>query len=586
MTQSFHTPASLFIRRAVLVLALVLLVGVQASRAAVSASTAFQQLTSSFSGPGGYNTGSRNIMVAGSLHVWTPSTDVQLISLTPPSLNAGCGGISMYFGGFSFINGAQFQQLVTDVMQNAQGYVMELAIRTLCPMCADILDAMQKLAQMANSLGANSCKVAEDLVNKAAGLASIGPDAPNGKSEATASQGSCSSTAQNSGVVSDYDQAMSGICSSVQQATSWISNELNSLSAAMQPQAASNVAAIHGNTEWALLTQSGYADTSIKDLVLSMTGFSVKPFTGQDTTVLYGATLTPQAYMKALLYGVNPSATAKLMATNSQYASGALNDLVTDYEVMGRNGHYLKDYVYLCGRTANGNSALAPAWTPYGTVAGVTYPTGMNWSNACNGPFDAISSGQTAYSGPAPAMVEISQLYGNSQFNLLGEHGLLYDVGTSLAAAVQAVSQNKPIPSSALALMQLTPLPVYQMINLAAVYPGVAGRLVNSYSELIALQIARSVTERGLSDTSTALLGATGSPGPGAFHALQKVMRRLQAQMNALTQTMDREVYLEEGMFLNIQQIQRVIADQATENGLAGGMLFTRGLAASVAEGH
>ena len=560
------------IRTLVLVVVALLMLEVRPVSASISASQAFQQLTTTYAGPGGYSTGTRNIMVAGSMRVWTPSTSVQLISLQPPSINAGCGGISLYFGGFSFINGAEFQQLVTDVMQNAEGYVMELAIRTLCPMCADILDSMQKLAQMANSLGANSCAIATDLVNKAAKYVGVGPNALSGGSQATASQHACSKEAQNTGVVGDYDQALSSICSTVQAATSSVDQYIAGLSSAAQNQAESNLAAIHGNTEWVLLTQQGYADTDIKDLVLSLTGFSVKPSEGNAQSVPYPSTLTPHAYIQALLYGVDPLATAKLLATQGPggLSESAYSNLAADYDKEAQAGHYENSKVYLCGTTINGQSTPAPGWTPYGSTG---------WADACDGPFPPTT-------GSPPGVAQITSLYGNSQFDLLGQNGLLYDVGTDLGAAITAVQNNKAIPPQALALMQLTPLPVYQMVNIAAVYPGVASRLVSSYTQLIALQIAQSVTERGLSDMSSTVIGAPGSPGPGAFQAIQNTMRKLQHQIHADTRVMDREVYMEEGMFTNIQQIQRVIADQATQNGLAGGMLFTRGLAASVAEGH
>ncbi len=552
-----------------------LLLGAPHARASISASQAFQSLTSSYSGAGSYSTGTRRIMVAGSLHVWVPSSSVQLISLQPPSLNAGCGGISLYFGGFSFINGAQFQQLVTDVMQNAEGYVMELAIRSLCPMCADILDSMQKLAQIANQLGANSCAIATNLVNAAAKTAGI--HGLRNSSEVTATQHMCAKSAANSGQTSDYDQALSGLCSTAQSAVTELNSWLNSLQPSQQASAEADNAAIYGNTEWALLTEQGYADTDIKDLILSMTGFSVKNANGTALTGFYPMTLSPHAYIKALLYGTQPGTTAGLLRS-SQYAGTAYSSLIFDYQ-QEQQAHYLQDHVYLCGSLQGSTDwVAAPPWTPYEAAAGgVNDCTDINGGclEACNGPFEQPDQ-----------MPTVASLADNAQFGLLGQNGLLYDVAVDFGQAVHDVQTNKPIAGPALALMQLTPLPVYQMVDLAAVYPGVASRLVHTYSTLIALEIARAVTVRGLSDASAYVYGASGSPGPGAFQAIQKITDQLQKQIKADTSVMNREIYLEEGMFLNIQQIQRVVAQQATQNGLAGGLLFTRGLAASVAAGH
>ncbi len=38
----------------------------------------------------------------------TPNTTYNLAAITPPSANAGCGGIDLYMGGFSFVNKEQF----------------------------------------------------------------------------------------------------------------------------------------------------------------------------------------------------------------------------------------------------------------------------------------------------------------------------------------------------------------------------------------------------------------------------------------------------------------------------------------------
>ncbi|NYY79549.1 hypothetical protein DMI66_27545 [Escherichia coli] len=51
-----------------------------------------------------------------------PGQNIQLISMTLPDINAGCGGIDAYLGSFSFINGDQLQRFVKQIMSNAAGY--------------------------------------------------------------------------------------------------------------------------------------------------------------------------------------------------------------------------------------------------------------------------------------------------------------------------------------------------------------------------------------------------------------------------------------------------------------------------------
>lgn len=68
----------------------------------------------------------------GSLYARTQVKNIQLISMTLPDINAGCGGIDAYLGSFSFINGDQLQRFVKQIMSNAAGYFLTLPCRQRC----------------------------------------------------------------------------------------------------------------------------------------------------------------------------------------------------------------------------------------------------------------------------------------------------------------------------------------------------------------------------------------------------------------------------------------------------------------------
>jgi conjugative transfer pilus assembly protein TraH len=55
---------------------------------------------------------------------------IQLVSMTLPDINAGCGGIDAYLGSFSFINSEQLQRFGKQIMSNAAGYFFDLALQT------------------------------------------------------------------------------------------------------------------------------------------------------------------------------------------------------------------------------------------------------------------------------------------------------------------------------------------------------------------------------------------------------------------------------------------------------------------------
>nr|WP_250952104.1 conjugal transfer protein TraH [Escherichia coli] len=68
----------------------------------------------------------------GSLYARTQVKNIQLISMTLPDINAGCGGIDAYLGSFSFINGDQLQRFVKQIMSNAPVTFLTLPCRQRC----------------------------------------------------------------------------------------------------------------------------------------------------------------------------------------------------------------------------------------------------------------------------------------------------------------------------------------------------------------------------------------------------------------------------------------------------------------------
>lgn len=100
----------------------------------------------------------------GSLYARTSVRQVQLMSMTLPDINAGCGGIDAYLGSFSFINGEQMQRFVKQIMSNAAGYFFDLALQTTVPELKDAKDFIQKMASDINSMNMSSCQAAQGIV--------------------------------------------------------------------------------------------------------------------------------------------------------------------------------------------------------------------------------------------------------------------------------------------------------------------------------------------------------------------------------------------------------------------------------------
>ncbi len=64
----------------------------------------------------------RGVFDGGSLQARNRIVSESLMHVTPPSFEAGCGGIDLYAGSFSFINADQFQALLRAIAANATGF--------------------------------------------------------------------------------------------------------------------------------------------------------------------------------------------------------------------------------------------------------------------------------------------------------------------------------------------------------------------------------------------------------------------------------------------------------------------------------
>lgn len=126
--------------------------------------------TSNVTGGGAYKAQTQNIITGGSLFMRAPVKTTQLMSFQPPSIKAGCGGIDLYAGSFSFINKDAFISMVRNIASNAAGHAFQLAIDAMSPMIGADLKHFQDILQKANSFNINSCQAGSALVDGAVSM--------------------------------------------------------------------------------------------------------------------------------------------------------------------------------------------------------------------------------------------------------------------------------------------------------------------------------------------------------------------------------------------------------------------------------
>lgn len=105
----------------------------------------------------GYGTG-------GSVTVRNRVLNSKIATIELPKVNAGCGGIDIYAGGFSFINSEKLVDNLKNIAASSVGFAFMLGIETVSPQISNQMKNLQSWANDINSMGINSCENAARLV--------------------------------------------------------------------------------------------------------------------------------------------------------------------------------------------------------------------------------------------------------------------------------------------------------------------------------------------------------------------------------------------------------------------------------------
>ncbi|MEY0408345.1 conjugal transfer pilus assembly protein TraH [Providencia rettgeri] len=193
----------------------------------------------------GYATG-------GNLFLRSQVKQLQIASFTPPSINAGCGGIDAYLGSFSYMNSEQLQQFIKQMMTNGAGYLFDLALQTTVPELKSAKDFVQKMSSDINSMNISSCQAAQGIIG------GLWP------TNTVASQKICQDIGGETNLFSDWAASRQGCTVGGQ-----MNNAFNKAPENMKDQIMQNK-----NLMWEILAKSQFlsGDNELKELVMNLTG--------------------------------------------------------------------------------------------------------------------------------------------------------------------------------------------------------------------------------------------------------------------------------------------------------------------------
>ena len=203
--------------------------------------------------PGAFRGQAMNLYTGGSLMMRTPGRNYPLVNVQLPSLKAGCGGIDLFGGAFSFINKEHFIALLRNIGSSAVGYAFKLALQSISPDIDKLLTELQDQINKINAMNINSCEAAQSLVN---------------------------------GLVGEYDNSLMSGCANISQYLGSVADRVDArltcasnAPAVVKAAAGSadpnvrNVTFVKGNVIWMALNQvSGTISREEKELIMSVVG--------------------------------------------------------------------------------------------------------------------------------------------------------------------------------------------------------------------------------------------------------------------------------------------------------------------------
>ncbi|MFS7223157.1 conjugal transfer protein TraH [Rahnella inusitata] len=117
--------------------------------------------------PSSFNSQTRGYYTMGGFTARTTTSTDYPITISPPRLSVGCGGIDGFLGGFSFLDPDYLVEKAQRAMQAAPYVAFDMALKTMCKECADTLGKVEQLTNFLNGIQLNECSLAKPIATAA-----------------------------------------------------------------------------------------------------------------------------------------------------------------------------------------------------------------------------------------------------------------------------------------------------------------------------------------------------------------------------------------------------------------------------------
>ena len=119
--------------------------------------------------PTAVNSQSRGYYTAGGFTARVPYKKEPLMTASLPTIQTGCGGIDMFWGGISFMNADYLVQKAKGVLQNAPYVLFSIGLKSLSSQFGDTIESVQAITDQLNQLQLDECSAAKGVISFAMG---------------------------------------------------------------------------------------------------------------------------------------------------------------------------------------------------------------------------------------------------------------------------------------------------------------------------------------------------------------------------------------------------------------------------------
>jgi conjugative transfer pilus assembly protein TraH len=116
------------------------------------------------SGPSAFHGQTYHTYMGGRVFSRVPVRNIQLANIEMPHFSAGCGGIDMFLGSFSHLDGDKLVEFLRATAMSAVGVITQVALGAITPLLASKLEWAKDVIDKINGMNLNSCEAAQHMV--------------------------------------------------------------------------------------------------------------------------------------------------------------------------------------------------------------------------------------------------------------------------------------------------------------------------------------------------------------------------------------------------------------------------------------